>query len=78
LLLTFDRVIAMEHRHSLSAGFDGILIVALDENSAKRMTRDIATRMLRQFKAENPAWPNLSCRNSVIELQPRYVSPAAM
>ncbi|HVA48663.1 MAG TPA: hypothetical protein VNH11_20015 [Pirellulales bacterium] len=29
--------------------------------------------MLRRFKQEYPAWSELAFRNSVIELQPRYI-----
>jgi predicted nuclease of predicted toxin-antitoxin system len=73
LLLTFDRAIAFEWRDTLIHGFPGILILALEDNSVRRMSRKVATSLLRRFKSDCPAWPAFSCRNSVIELQPNLV-----
>lgn len=73
LLLTYDRSIAYDWPQALADGFSGILILALEDNSPRQMTRSIAMRMLRQFKDECPGWRALDCRNSVVELQPRLV-----
>ena len=73
LLLTYDRAIAYDWPQALAGGFPGILILALEDNSPRQMTRSIAMQMLRQFKEEYPGWHDLECGNSVVELQPRLV-----
>ena len=73
LLLTFDRAIAFDQPYALGATFPGILILALEDDSVKRMGRKVAMSLLRQFKNECPDWPAFDCRNSVVELQPKFV-----
>jgi predicted nuclease of predicted toxin-antitoxin system len=73
LLLTYDRPIAYECPDLLERGFPGILILSLEDNSPKRMTRKIAMQMLAVFKHECPDWLNYNCRNSIIELQPTRI-----
>jgi hypothetical protein len=73
LLLTYDRRIADEWPESFAAGCPGVLIVALDAGSIRRITESIAMNILRKFKDEFPTWGEIDCRNSVIELQPRYI-----
>ncbi|MGH7138497.1 MAG: hypothetical protein ACREHD_22330, partial [Pirellulales bacterium] len=73
VLLTYDRRIADEWPESFATGCPGVLIVAMDPGSVRRITESIAMNILRKFKDEYPAWRGIDCSNSVIELQPRYV-----
>lgn len=73
VLLTYDRRIADEWPESFSAGCPGVIIVAVDPGSVRRITESIAMNILRKFKDECPTWSSVDCRNSVIELQPRYI-----
>ncbi len=74
LLLTFDRKIAVDHVGALVAGFPGILILALEDNARHTITTRSAVGLLGAFKTDFPGWHDVSWLNSVVELQPRFVS----
>lgn len=74
LLLTFDRRIADEWASCFAKGCPGVLIVALDDESNEYITELRAIKILREFKQEFPQWSMATCRNSIVEIQPRYIS----
>lgn len=73
LLLTYDRPIAFDCPQSLMNGFPGILVLALEDNSPRRMGRKVAMALLQRFKSDCPQWHMFDYRNSVVELQPGLI-----
>ncbi|HEX5442438.1 MAG TPA: hypothetical protein VFW87_01355 [Pirellulales bacterium] len=73
ILLTTDRTMPDEYPGALAFGSFGVLIIALGDASRQTMTHAALMSILATFKSDFTDWGTLDLRNSIIELQPRFI-----
>jgi predicted nuclease of predicted toxin-antitoxin system len=72
-ILTFDRGFCDEASRALAGRNPGVLLLREDDGSVKHISRKGAMAILSQFKQQFQEWPQVPCKNSVVQLTPTLV-----
>lgn len=73
LTLTFDRTILEDNPHVLAGRNPGMVLLRMDDDSSRRITRKTAMSLLRDFKQAFPEWNTVSWQHSFVELTPTLI-----
>ncbi len=72
VLVSTDRTIVYDVEKNLYGSYPGFIIISTSDTNPRTMTAVLAAKILGAWKDRITDWPELSFRNSVVELNERF------